>query len=118
MPASAVPEQSPGFSLRFFKASNHLLLQVQAAAQEYQREFAAKDSAIQALHSEVEALQDMLHTQLSAARAAAKVWSTVLFPSALLVDAAPSPAGWNLSCSGHCGCCSSKLCDLVGTKRE
>jgi len=48
-------------------------LQVQAAAQEYQREFAAKDAAIQALNSEVEALQDLLHSQLEDARAAARV---------------------------------------------
>lgn len=48
-------------------------LQVQAAAQEYQREFAAKDAAIQALNSEVEALQDLLHSQLENARTAARV---------------------------------------------
>ena len=47
--------------------------QVQAAAQEYQREFAAKDAAIQALNGEVEALQDLLHSQLEDARTAARV---------------------------------------------
>lgn len=47
--------------------------QVQAAAQEYQREFAAKDAAIQALNSEVEALQDLLHSQLEDTRAATRV---------------------------------------------
>jgi hypothetical protein len=47
--------------------------QVQAAAQEYQREFAAKDTAIQALNGEVEALQDLLHSQLEDARTAARV---------------------------------------------
>lgn len=51
--------------------------QVHAAAQEYQREFAAKDSAITALAAEVEALQDMLHTQLDEAREAAKVGPSV-----------------------------------------
>ncbi len=46
---------------------------MQAAAQEYQREFAAKDAAIQALNGEVEALQDLLHSQLEDARSAARV---------------------------------------------
>ncbi len=50
--------------------------QVQAAARDYQHEFAAKDAAIQALNSEVEALQDLLHAQLQEARAAAKVRSS------------------------------------------
>lgn len=49
---------------------------MQAAAQEYQREFAAKDAAIQALNGEVEALQDLLHSQLEDARTAARVRST------------------------------------------
>lgn len=53
-------------------ANAKLWEQVQDTAQEYQREFAVKDSAITALAAEVEALQDLLHNQLHDARDAAK----------------------------------------------
>eukprot|EP00208_Stichococcus_sp_RCC1054_P002079 CAMPEP_0206143610 /NCGR_PEP_ID=MMETSP1473-20131121/21153_1 /ASSEMBLY_ACC=CAM_ASM_001109 /TAXON_ID=1461547 /ORGANISM="Stichococcus sp, Strain RCC1054" /LENGTH=1690 /DNA_ID=CAMNT_0053539093 /DNA_START=726 /DNA_END=5798 /DNA_ORIENTATION=+ len=53
-------------------ANAKLWEQVQAAAQEYQREFAAKDATITALSAEVESLQDLLHNQLHDARDAAQ----------------------------------------------